>query len=156
MRKGAATGGETATGGRATSQENDTMTPKKLLAIVCRYYGLRSIKQLAASERLSSWRYFTHEEAQQIACLVLQRHCEGEPEDLQVTLKKLGLDWSSVFIWLNAKKARRQLAEDYVFRLSWENIEEMIFATLICKSDKAWPHARLRWKRAYYTAKETK
>ena len=126
-------------------------TAKKLLALVCQYYGIREIKQLAASAQLSSWRYFIYEEVQQIACLVLQRHCEGEPEDLQVALKELGLDWSSVFIRLNAKRAQRQLAEDYVFRFSWENIEEIIVSTLIDTSGGVQPYVPFRgWKRANY------
>ena len=133
-------------------------TAKKLLAIVCQYYGIRYIKQLAASAQLSSWRYFIHEEVQQIACLVLQRHCAGEPEDLQVALKELGLDWSSVFLWLNAKKARRQLAEDYVFRRSWENIEEIIVSTLIDnKSGGVQPYVPfMEWKEAGYITKKRK
>ena len=130
-------------------------TAKRLLALVCQYYGIRDIKQLAASAQLSSWRYFIYEEVRQIACLVLQRHCEGEPEDLQVALKELGLDWGSVFILLNAKRARRRLAEDYVFRLSWENIEEIIVSTLIDKSGGVQPYVPFRrWKRATYINKQ--
>ena len=139
------------------SKKLATAIPKNLLAIVCEYYGIGDIKQLAASAQLSSWRYFIHEEVQQIACLVLQRHCEGEPEDLQVALKELGLDWGSVFILLNAKRARRQLAEDYVFRLSWENIEEIIVSKLIGKLGGVQPYVHFSgWTRADYINKQEK
>ena len=107
------------------------MTPKQLLAIVAKYYGLKSIKQLGGSERLSSWRYQVHEETRQIACLVLQRHCESEPEDLQVALKKLGLDWRCGHISMCADKARRKLTEgDFCFRLAFTNVEQMILEDL--------------------------
>ena len=125
-------------------------TAKELLALVCQYYGIREIKQLAASAQLSSWRYFIYAEARQIACLVLQRHCESEPEDLQVALKELGLDWSSISIRMNAKMARRKLAEDHMFRISMETIEHVISDALIGKSNKTRPRARLQWERADY------
>ena len=106
------------------------MTPKQLLAIVAKYYGM-SIKQLGDSERLSSWRYQVHEETRQLACLVLQRHCESEPEDLQVALKKLGLDWRCVHISMFADKARRKLTEgDFCFRLAFTNVAQMVLVGL--------------------------
>ena len=130
---------------------NKVTGPKKLIGLVCQYYGLKNVKQLAASPRLSSWRYKVYEEARQIFCLVLQRHWEGEPE---VALKELGLDWGSAHIRLNAEKARRQLAEDYALRLSLANVEQMIVATLIGKSGGVQPYVHFSgWKRADYINK---
>ena len=63
------------------------MNPEKLLSIVARYYGLRSIKQLAGSS-WPVWRYDVYEEARQMACLMLQRHCDLSLDELQVALKK--------------------------------------------------------------------
>ena len=110
-----------------------TAIPKKLISLVGQCYGL-TIKQLAAAAPLSSWRYQVHEEARQIACIILQRHCESEPEALQATLKELGLDWHGGRIRVYADKARRKLAEDdFCFRLSLQNIEQTVLATLIGK-----------------------
>lgn len=108
-------------------------TPNKLLALVCRYYGLKSIKQLAGPARPDFWRYPTVlEEAQQIACWILQRHCDLSVEELQAALKQL--EWKSVFIRVAAKQAKRKLAEgDFTFRLAVENIEQMILAKFIGK-----------------------
>ena len=110
-----------------------TASPKKLIALVCQYYGL-TIKQLAATAPLSLWRNKVHEEAKQIVCLVLQRHCESEPEALQTTLKELGLDWPSGRIRVYAEKARQKLADgDYCFQLSLLHIEQTLIGTLIGK-----------------------
>ena len=108
-------------------------TPNKLLALVCKYYGLKRIKQLAESARPDLWRYPTVlEEAQQIACWILQRHCDLSVEELQAALKQL--KWNGVFIRVAAKQAKRKLAEgDFTFRLAVENIEQMILATFIGK-----------------------
>lgn len=103
------------------------MPPRKILVTVCKWYGIRDLKQLATAEQLSSWRYQVHEEARQIACLILQRHCESEPEALQTTLKELGLDWPSGRIRVYAEKARQKLADgDYCFQLSLLHIEQTL------------------------------
>ena len=107
------------------------MTPKKLLAIVCRYYGLRSIKQLAGSA-WPVWRYDVYEEARQMACLMLQRHCDLSLEELQVALKQL--QWNGVAIRVAVAQAQRKLTQgDCAFRLAVENIEQMVLATFIGK-----------------------
>ena len=107
------------------------VTPHKLLTIVCTYYGLKNIKQLAGSAR-SAWRYDILEEARQVACWMMQRHCDLSLEKLQVAVKQL--QWNSLAIRVAVAQAQRKLAQgDFAFRLAAENIEQMILATLICK-----------------------
>ncbi len=110
-----------------------TVTPHKLLTIVCTYYGLKSVKQLAATARPDLWRYpAILEEAQRIVCWLLKRHCDLALEELQVALKQL--KWNGAFIRLAAEQAKRKLAQgDFVFRLAVENIEQMVLATFIGK-----------------------
>ena len=105
------------------------MTPKKLLAIVCRYYGFRSMKQLAGSA-WPAWRYDILEEARQVACWMMQRHCDLSLEELQVALKQL--QWNGVVIRVAVAQANRKLAQgDFAFRLAIENIEQMILAAFV-------------------------
>lgn len=105
-------------------------TPKKLLALVCGYYGLKS---LATPARPDLWRYpAVLEEAQRIACWLLRRHCDLSLDDLQVAVKQL--KWNGVFIRSAVEQAKRKLAEgDFAFRLAVENIEQMVLATFIGK-----------------------
>ncbi len=109
------------------------MKPKQLLAIVCKYYGLKSVKQLAATARPDLWRHpAILEEGQRIACWLLKRHCDLSLEELQVALKQL--KWNGVFIRLAADQAKRKLAEgDFALRLAVENIEQMVLAAFIGK-----------------------
>ena len=104
------------------------MTPRKLLALVCRYYGLGNLKQLAETARLDLWRYAVLDEARQVACWLLQRHCDLSEEDLQTVLKRL--KWSNVFISAEAFKATRKLDEGcYSLRLAVQNIEQVMLST---------------------------
>ena len=109
------------------------MKPKQLLAIVCKYYGLKGVKKLAATARPDLWRHpAILEEAQRIACWLLKRHCNLSLDDLQVAVEQL--KWNGVFIRSAAEQAKRKLAEgDFAFRLAVENIEQMILATVIGK-----------------------
>jgi len=107
------------------------MKPKQLLAIVCKYYGLKSVKELAGSAR-SAWRYDILEEARQVACWMMQRHCDLSLEELQVALKQL--QWNGVAIRVAVAQAQRKLSQgNFAFRLAFENIEQMVLATLIGK-----------------------
>ena len=106
-------------------------TPSNLLALVCQYYGLKRVKELVGSAR-SAWRHDILEEARQVACWMMQRHCDLSLEELQVALKQL--QWSGVVIRVAVAQAQRKLAEgDFAFRLAVENIEQMVLATLIGK-----------------------
>lgn len=106
-------------------------TPNKLLTLVCRYYGLKSVKELAGSAR-SAWRYDILEEARQVTCWMMQRHCDLSLEELQVALKQL--QWNGVAIRVAVAQAQRKLAQgNFAFRLAFENIEQMVLATLIGK-----------------------
>ena len=109
------------------------VTPHKLLTIVCTYYGLKSVKQLAATARPDLWRHpAVLEEARQIACWLLQRHCDRSLVELQVALTRL--KWNGVFIRSAVEQAKRKLAErDFAFRLAVENIAQMVLATFIGK-----------------------
>ena len=109
------------------------VTPHKLLTIVCTYYGLKGVKQLAATARPDLWRHpAILEEGQRIACWLLKRHCDLSLEELQVALKQL--KWNGVFIRLAADQAKRKLAEgDFALRLAVENIEQMVLAAFIGK-----------------------
>lgn len=106
-----------------------------LLAIVAQYYyGIADIRKLASSSKLSlslGWRRAMHEEAHQVACWMLQRHCDRSLEELQncAALKKK-LQWSEIGIRLGVERARRKLAEgDFSLRLGIENVEKMLLAT---------------------------
>ena len=108
------------------------MRPKQLLAIVCKYYGLGNVKQLAETARPDLWRYAVLEEARQVSCWMLQRHCDLSLEELQVALKQL--QWNSLAIRVAVAQANRKLAQgDFAFRFAVENIEQMVLATLIGK-----------------------
>ena len=105
-----------------------------LLAIVAQYYyGRRDIMALASSTKLSlslGWRRAMHEEAHQVACWMLQRHCDRSLEELQncPTVKKL--QWTTVGIRLGVERARRKLAEgDFSLQLGIKNVEQMLLAT---------------------------
>lgn len=106
------------------------MTPKKILAIVCCYYGLRSIKQLAGSA-WPVWRYDVYEEAREMVCWMLQRHCDLSVEDLQVTVKELQLQWSGLAIRMAAAQARRKIGSgDFAFRLGVQGVEQLLMLEL--------------------------
>ena len=105
-----------------------------LLAIVAQYYyGRRDIMALASSTKLSlslGWRRAMHEEAHQVACWLLQRHCDRTLDELQncAALKKL--EWSEIGIRLGVERARRKLAEgDFSIQLGIKNIERMLLTT---------------------------
>ena len=105
-----------------------------LLAIVAQYYyGRRDIMALASSTKLSlslGWRRAMHEEAHQVACWLLQRHCDRTLDELQncAALKKL--EWSEIGIRLGVERARRKLAEgDFSIQLGIKNVERMLLAT---------------------------
>ena len=119
------------------------VTPHEVLAIVCKYYGLRDVKQLTAPTRLSSWRYSIHEEARQIACFLLHRHCDLSEEELQAGLKPL--QWNSIRIRMTAEQAKRKLTSgDFEFCLGVVNIEKLILATFVR------PYSHLKWSKADY------
>lgn len=105
-----------------------------LLAIVAQYYyGRRDIMALASSTKLSlslGWRRAMHEEAHQVACWLLQRHCDRTLDELQncAALKKL--EWSEIGIRLCVERARRKLAEgDFSIQLGIKNVERMLLTT---------------------------
>ena len=110
------------------------MKESMLLATVCKYYGICDVMKLASSARLSvssRWRRSVLEEARQVACWMLRRHCDRSLEELQncVALKKL--QWSAADIEVAVAHARRKLAEgDYSIRLGIENVEQLLLATL--------------------------
>ena len=108
------------------------MTPKALLSIVCKYYGIKDIKGLAESARPSVWRYPIVEEARQMAGLVLQKHCALSVEDVAAALKPIQLNKAYIQIW--ATQARRRFDEDALFRVSVENVERMIIMAIMMKS----------------------
>lgn len=103
-------------------------TPQKLLTIVCAYFGLKRVSELAKPARPDLWRYpEVLEEARQIACWLLQRHCDLSLAELQVALKRL--KWNSVFIRSAAEQAKRRLVQgDFAFCLAVENI----LAAFVC------------------------
>ena len=104
------------------------MRPKQLLAIVCKYYGLGNVKQLAETARPDLWRYAVLEEARQVSCWMLQRHCDLSEEQLLIVLKRL--KWSNVFIRAEAFKATRKLDEGcFPLRLAVQNIEQIMLST---------------------------
>ena len=108
------------------------MKPRQLLAIVCKYYGLKDIKGLATSVPPDLWRYPVIEEARKIACLMLQKHCALSEDEAAAALKQL--QWSSVYIRMSAAEARRKLSEDVAFRMSVENLERMLIMAILLKT----------------------
>ena len=111
------------------------MKPKQLLAMVCKWYGLK-VKEikgqgLATSVPLSSWRHPIVEESRKIACFLIQKHCCTLSEDEVAATLKRQLQWSSVFIRMSAADVRRKLAEDPALCISVENLERMIMATMM-------------------------
>ena len=105
-----------------------------LLAIVAQYYyGRRDIMALASSTKLSlslGWRRAMHEEAHQVACFMLQRHCDRSLEELQKCPALKKLEWSEIGIRLGVERARRKLAEgDFSIQLGIKNVERMLLAT---------------------------
>ena len=130
-------------------------TPKKLLGLVCEYYGLPNAKHIAGSVRPDLWRYTVLTEARRVACWILQRHCPLAVEDLQVALQ--GLNWSGVFIRAEAFKATRKLNEgDFAFRLGVQGVEQLLMLELGgCQkysnaSAKRRRNGRLNWQHASY------
>ena len=105
-----------------------------VLAIVAQYYyGIGDAMKLAASSKLSlglGWRRPMHEEAHQVACFMLQRHCDRSLEELQECPVVKKLQWSAVGIRLGVERARRKLAEgDFSLQLGIKNVEQMLLAT---------------------------
>ena len=105
-----------------------------VLAIVALYYyGIADPMKLASSSKLSlslCWRRAMHEEAHQVACWMLQRHCDRSLEELQECPVVKELQWSAIGIRLGVERARRKLAEgDFSLRLGIENVEQMLLAT---------------------------
>ena len=106
------------------------MTPKELLVLVCRYYGLGNVKQLAETARPDLWRYPVLQEARELAGFLLRRHCDLSEEELQAALKKQ-LQWSGVSMRLAAEQAIRKLASgDFVFKLAVQGIEQLLILEL--------------------------
>ena len=104
------------------------MRPQIVLDILRRYYGIR---QLTGSAKPDLWRYAVLEEARQVACLMLQRHCDLSEEELQAALKKQLL-WSGVSIRLAAEQAKRKLASrDFAFSLAVQGIEQLLILELV-------------------------
>ncbi|MBQ6329125.1 MAG: hypothetical protein IJI35_08945 [Kiritimatiellae bacterium] len=105
-----------------------------VLAIVAQYYyGIGDAMKLAASSKLSlglGWRRPMHEEAHQVACFMLQRHCDRSLEELQECPVVKKLQWTTVGIRLGVERARRKLAEgDFSLQLGIKNVEQMLLAT---------------------------
>ena len=111
-----------------------TVTPRKLLSTVCKYYGIRNVKQLNAPVRLGScWRHFILEEARQVACWLLKRHCDLSLEELQQCAVCKELQWKAMHIEVAVAHACRRLADgDFAFRLGVEHVEQMLLARFIC------------------------
>ena len=106
------------------------MTPKSILDIVRRYYGLRTIKQFPGSAKPDLWRYPVLQEARELAGFLLQRHCDLSEEELQAALKKQ-LQWYSVSIRLAAEQAKRKLASgDFAFKLAVQGVEQLLMLEL--------------------------
>ena len=137
------------------SKKIATAIPKNLLAIVCQYYGVGDIKQLAGSARPDLWRYPVLEEARRVACWMLQRHCDLSVEELQAALKQL--QWSGVSIRVGAEQAKRKLSEgDFAFRLGVQGVEQLLILELggcprrSNASAKRIRKGRLNWQQASY------
>ena len=131
------------------------MAPKAMLALVCRYYGIGDIRQLAGPARLGLWRYPVLEEARRVACWMLQRHCDLSVEELQAALKQL--QWSGVSIRVGAEQAKRKLSEgDFAFRLGVQGVEQLLLLELggcprrSNASAKRSRKGRLNWQQASY------
>lgn len=113
------------------------MKLEQLLALVCKFYGLKvkDIKGqgLATSVPLSSWRHPIAEEARKIACFLIQKHCALSEDEVAAALKRQ-LQWTGVYIRMSAADARRKLSEDVAFRMSAENVERMLIMATLMKS----------------------
>ena len=104
------------------------MTPMKLLVLVCRYYSLGNVKQLAETARPDLWRHpAILKEAQRIACWLLKRHCDLSLEGLVQCDAVRELEWSATDLEVGIVRARRKIAEaDFAFRFGMESIEQML------------------------------
>ena len=110
------------------------MKESTVLAIVALYYyGIADAMKLASSEKLSlslGWRRAMYEEAHQVACWMLQRHCDRSLEELQNCAVVKKLQWSTVGIRLGVERARRKLAEgDFSLQLGIKHVEQRLRAT---------------------------
>ena len=104
-------------------------TVNKLLVLVCKYYSVGDIRQLAGPSRPDLWRYTVLEEARQVACWMLQRHCDLSVEELQAALKQL--QWNCVSIRVVAEQAKRKFASgDFEIRLGVQGIEQLLMMEL--------------------------
>ena len=71
-----------------------------------------------------------HEEAHQVACFMLQRHCDRSLEELQECPVVKKLQWSAIGLRLGLERAGRRLAEgDFSIQLGIKNVEQMLLAT---------------------------
>ena len=110
-----------------------------VLAIVALYYYGRAdpikLKLLDSSSKLRlslCWRRAMHEEAHQVACFMLQRHCDRSLEELQECPVVKKLQWSAIGLRLGVERARRRLAEgDFSLQLGIKNVEKMILQMLL-------------------------
>ncbi|MBQ3289805.1 MAG: hypothetical protein IJH50_10380 [Kiritimatiellae bacterium] len=123
----------TTNAGKKNMNNIATVTPRKLLSTVCKYYGIRNVKQLNAPVRLGScWRHFILEEARQVACWLLKRHCDLSLEELQQCAVCKELQWHAMHIEVAVAQACRRLADgDFAFRLGVEHVEQMLLARFI-------------------------
>ena len=110
------------------------LTPRRLLAIVCKYYGIGNAMELASSAKLglsSCWRHSIYEEARSVACWVLKRQCDLSLEELVQCDAVKGLEWSTIDLEVGVARVSRKLAEgDFAFRLGIENIEQLLLLEL--------------------------
>ena len=105
------------------------MKAQQLLDIICKYYGINDIRELGAARlSTSSWRYPIIEEARQIACFMVQKHCPDSLEEVQKALKELQL--SGMYIRTTADRARRLVTENVGFRVSTQAVEQMIVSAI--------------------------
>ena len=97
------------------------------------YFGTSDVKKLASSARLglsSYWRRSIQEEARQVACWMLQRHCDLSLEELQQCDVLKELQWRATDIEVGVARARQKIDEgDFSFRLGVESVEQMLLAT---------------------------
>ena len=113
---------------------NMNTTPKRLLELVCRYYGIVGKGKLASSAKLglsSCWHHSIYEEARSVACWILQRHCDLSLEGLVQCDAVKELEWSATDLEVGIVRARRKIAEgDFAFRLGIESIERLLILEL--------------------------
>ena len=110
------------------------LTPRRLLAMVCKYYGIGDAMELASSAKLglsSAWRHSIYEEARSAACWILQRHCDLSLEELVQCDAVNGLEWSTIDLEVGVARVSRKLAEgDFALILGIESLERLLILEL--------------------------